>query len=267
MKSATTNEEKKLCKKFKDDRTVNPATGRKIKEGGPTYKDLMNKCAKYFVEPKDAPQHPLPMGPFMIFDIEKEYKVYTVKDFEKQMVPMINFISDRLKETNKLECYSKFEFDDFSKQLKSMLRWINNSFISTDKKYIKYTNACKKLQKDIETIKTRNYEYDDTPKYAIVENIEVKPDRYFLRHKVNFLFSLYQTAFETMKIALHNNEITFIVGISDIINDKKYLDYLIKHKIFSYDDIYKNTFPSENVFEELKEIYKKYMVLYNQVKK
>jgi hypothetical protein len=43
---------------------------------------------------------------------------------------------------------------------------------------------------------------------------------------------------------------------------KVYLDYLIKHKIFTHDDIYKNTFKSDRVFDELKEKFAQYRKLY-----
>jgi hypothetical protein len=54
--------------------------------------------------------------------------------------------------------------------------------------------------------------------------------------------------------------------IKRILEGKKYLDYLIKHKIFSHDDIYKKVFKSEKVFDELKEDYKKYREIYKKEK-
>ncbi len=264
-----TSEEKKLCKKFKDDRTINPATGRKIKEGGPTYKELMNKCAKYFVEPKDAPSHPLPMGPFMLYSIEKERKVYSMIDIAKQIIPTLKHIQSALRSYKNKESYSKFDMDDHEKTLKSIKRWLSSLYALEIPKREQIIEGCDALLKDVQNFRKTLYEYDDTPKYAVVEDMEVKPDRFFLRNQVVRCFSLYKDTKEVMDIALKNNNITIYVSrgdLRDILDDKKYLDYLIKHKIFSHDDIYVNTFPHENVFEELKELHKKYMILYEKTK-
>jgi enamine deaminase RidA (YjgF/YER057c/UK114 family) len=54
--------------------------------------------------------------------------------------------------------------------------------------------------------------------------------------------------------------------IKNIVSDKVYLDYVIKHRIFTYDDIYKNTFPSEKAFDELQDTYKEWVKLYKNIK-
>lgn len=264
-----TSEEKKLCKKFKDDRTINPATGRKIKEGGPTYKELMNKCAKYFVEPKDAPSHPLPMGPFMLYSIEKERKVYSMIDIAKQIIPTLKHIQISLRSYKNKESYSKFDMDDHEKTLKSIKRWLSSLYALEIPKREQIIEGCDALLKDVQNFRKTLHEYDDTPKYAVVEDMEVKPDRFFLRNQVIHCFTLYKNCYKTIDISIKTNEISSHIGtkyINIVINTKKYLDYLIKHKIFSHDDIYVNTFPNENVFEELKELHKKYMILYEKTK-
>ena len=47
---------------------------------------------------------------------------------------------------------------------------------------------------------------------------------------------------------------------------KKYLDFVIKTKIFTYDDIYKRTFPNDKIFDELKELHKEYAKVYKKEK-
>jgi len=46
---------------------------------------------------------------------------------------------------------------------------------------------------------------------------------------------------------------------------KAFVDYLIKHKIFSKEDIYTKVFPSEKAFDNLKKKFADYKKLYKEV--
>ena len=45
---------------------------------------------------------------------------------------------------------------------------------------------------------------------------------------------------------------------------KTYIDELIRLGVFSYDDLYKNMFESENVFNDLKELHNRYYEAYKK---
>ena len=54
--------------------------------------------------------------------------------------------------------------------------------------------------------------------------------------------------------------------MKNIIEKKQFLDYLIKHKIFSHEDIYARTFKTDRPYEELKEKFAEYKVLYKKLR-
>ena len=54
--------------------------------------------------------------------------------------------------------------------------------------------------------------------------------------------------------------------IDDLKEGKQYMDYLIDHHIFTYDDLYKNTFESDKVFDELAVRYEKFREIYDKLK-
>jgi hypothetical protein len=240
---------KDQCQAFMENQTVNPLTGRKIEFGKATFQKLIQECSQ-----KLKPNiNPPPMGPLIYWDIGDNKK-------EEHCKTMGNYIKTRLIELEKsTEPLSKMEMEEFKDICHDIARVLDND---------KATELCSKLiQKTLYLEKTRLV-VDDRPAYKVISDIQVKPKREFIREKVA---RIYKTYTYTWNVIEHDIKIKeFVYGISsgtirDLKNDKKYLDYLVEHNVFSYDDIYKKTFKSEKVFDELAEKYKIYRKIYKEV--
>lgn len=241
---------RKHCEEFLKNPAVNPKTGRKIEIGKVTHKKLMEDCQSIMKRDK-AP----PMGPMM------HWKMKTDGTEEDNMKKMVNYIKKRLLDLDKVSgtVYSQMEIDDFKGILKEALA------LFIDKKAKEF---CQKLYAHINYIEAHDKFIDDLPKSKIVGKTEVHVDRVDNRREVYAIWN--RCTFNIVRITtmIKERKIDELIpsgAIRDLVLGKKYLDYLIAHNIFSYDDIYKNTFTSEKVFQELAEKYKEYRKLYKDI--
>jgi hypothetical protein len=193
------------------------------------------------------------MGPLIYWDI------YDNKS-EQHCKTMVNYIKTRLIEMDKsTEPLSRMELEEFKDICYDAIREID-----TDKA----TDFCSKLIQKTNYLEKTRLVVDDRPRYHVISDIQIKPKREFIRNRVARILRLYESCTGTINYAIKHKDIATNISsgqIRDLKNDKKYLDYLIEHNIFSYDDIYKNTFKSEHVFDELAEKYKKYREIYKEV--
>ena len=156
--------------------------------------------------------------------------------------------------------YSKMEINDFKSILKEAIGLFPEK---------KAKDFCNMIYAHINYLEAHDKFIDDLPKPKIVGKTEVHEDRaenrlevYAIWDQVRLNLIFIDETIQTKKI-----DITIPKGIIRyLLLSKKYLDYLITQNIFSYDDIYKNTFTSEKVFDELAKKYQLYRKIYKEIK-
>lgn len=247
---------KEQCEEFKIKPGVNPLTGRSISIGKITHQQLTKACNDFFAKksPKKSLSPP-PMGPIM------HWKVANYKEHDQQLLNMCNYISDRLEDLDEQTSVSKMEMVEF----RSIVRIAKGEFSHMPK----IVSFCKELLEDIKTKLETKHVKEDQPKYKIYLDMEIKPNRYEIRETISGFHERYESSLRIIDWTIENNDIKTGIDsgtINSLLKDKKYMDYLIKHNIFAYDDIYKKTFESEKVFENLVVKYKKYREIYKKVK-
>lgn len=256
MSSPTSNQ----CVEFLRNPDVNPVTGRKITKGKSTYNKLMVKCIENNIPSPRPKSFKVPsMGPM----IHWKHNIENTSELIKNMNDFLKYIRDKVKtyETNVTESLSKMELMDFIDILNEA-----RVIFANDTRYNKGISY--HIDKINMFLSTRDI-INDIPKYNIIAEMEIKPGRKVVRENVAFIYSLYKSAKRTMNFAVNKNEIFADITkghLRDICNSKEYLDYVIKHKIFTYEDIYEKTFPNEQVFEELKRLHVEYAKVYKRLK-
>jgi hypothetical protein len=265
---------KKQCEEFKSNPKINPLTGRKIQIGKITYKNLSKACNEIpreiivssnhsypLIKANSISSHRLhevpPMGPMMHWNINTKTSVDKVNN----LLDFCDYIEDRLVTIKKLNSASEMELNEFE----DILKYAKKLF-KDDKDTIK---SLIKSLRIIESIRNSHKIIPDLPKETVVNNKYIKSNRLSIRENIEWIYRIYNSAMKSMNIALKDKEINFDVQkgeIQNIVKNKVYLDYVIKHKIFTYDDIYKHTFTSERVFVEILETFKEYSKLYKKLK-
>jgi hypothetical protein len=246
----------KKCEEFRKNPKVNPLTGRSIMIGKITHRKLIKACnERNATVVKSMNNIAPPMGPMMHWRINKAVGNQRLNN----LIKMSNFIEERLLKMEKETMISRMEIEEFQ----DILRDAIHEFIGRNK-YLDFFNE---LLDKIKTLKKTKTITEDRPKYKIVDRKEVKPDRYSIRENILSIWSIYNSSLNTIENTIKTNKVNYNIPsgvIRDLKRDKVYLDYLIKHNIFSYDDIYKYTFKSEKVFDELAERYKIYRKIYKE---
>jgi hypothetical protein len=253
-----------LCEEFLKNPTINPITGRRIEKGKVTYNKLMKECHKKSQSStistiKSLKSYKIPeMGPM----IHWNYNADNRNERLKNMSEFLKFIQAKvINFQENTDSLSRMQIEEFKEIVEDALGLFSH--------IPKYINGVQNLLNKIKNLLATRILIDDRPKYNIVSDIEIKPSRRFIRGRILEIYSLYESTKETMLGAIENNYVRIHVSLGEIkvwSEHKKYLDYVIKHNIFTYDDIYKNTFPHENIFEELKELFPKYAKVYKSVK-
>jgi len=265
---------KAQCEKFHADRTVNPLTGRRIQAGKAVYNSIMKRCEELM--PKDVPvveqnppqtttkknkiikpTRPPPMGPMMHWRIDARGE----RDFFNNMIKIGNHIKNRIRSFGEDEVLSKMEIEEFREFLKE--------YKAMFKGKAKYEAFHDDISNKISELRQTHKMYDDRPKYKIIDDREVSPSRHFNRERVCFLYDVVNRTMSSMKECLLQGKIEIYVSSSQYENTmdiKTYMDYLIAHKIFTHDDIYKHTFKSDKIFDELTSTWKEYQALYKKEK-
>ena len=254
------NISRRQCEEFRANPTVNPLTGRVIQVGKVRHRELSAACAKYLpgasVSSKGNDYQIPPMGPMIHWRMDGEIGVYN------NMIDFLKFIQPTVKELEQgTGPISKMWLDE----LHDILVEAKDVFHGKPA----YVKTIDKILGRLETIRRSRPTIDDLPKINVIAEIDVKPKRVFIRGRVLRGYSLYDGALRAIEESLHIGYIRKHVGIGqikDVLRYKTYCDYLIKHKIFSHDDIYKRVYPGENAFDELKKKYTEYRKLYKQEK-
>jgi 2-cysteine adaptor domain len=260
---------KQQCEAFRTNPKVNPLTGRSIEVGKIRHQQLTEACGKNS-SPKKSPspknQEAPPMGPM----IHWEYNVVgqlTDEVIRKNVIAFMNHIHDRLKELQSSAAVSEMELRDMADLLKNFEAWlkVTPGLKNKDK-------LLKGVEQELEHIKTVYKEQPilkDQPTEKEVAEIPIKHSRCFIRGRVLRGYLLYKDALVSIRESLQEGHILTMVvlgQIKDVLRYKTYCDYLIKHKIFSHDDIYKRTYPGDDAFEDLKAKYTEYRKLYKKEK-
>jgi hypothetical protein len=248
---------KKQCQEFKSNPSVNPLTGRSIHIGKITHQNLLKACndtPKKVESPKNYKIPP--MGPMIHWD----YNADDLKEKANNFIKFFNYIDKRIGEILEEKLVSEMELNEIIGILKEGKERFD------DKSHL---DIVEELFDDIKSIKKSRKIIHDLPKETVVNLMHVRSNRLSIRANIVWIYGLYEEAISTMKAALQNRKIITMWDsghIKNILSDKVYLDYVIKHRIFTYDDIYKNTFPSEKAFEELQKTYKEWVKLYKDIK-
>lgn len=255
---------KAQCEEFLARETVNPVTRRKIAIGKDVHKRLMKQCASTKQPTKRSPRllHPPPMGPVMHWMMYAK----TEKEELNNMISILNHIKSRVQSFKDDEVVSMMEMEEFNEFLKEAELLFKKSVYKNKHKFFTYIDAVSEMVKQV----YKSYKIvDDRPKYAIVRDSEVKPSRHFIRQQVYFLYRVTMGKLYSMRECLQKDEIVVYVSSSayhSLKDIKKYMDYLIEHRIFTYDEIYKHTFKSDKIFDEIKSTWKEYAALYRRLK-
>jgi hypothetical protein len=251
---------KSQCEQFRSNKTVNPLTGRTISKGKITYLKLTQACEdKKSPSPKIILDHKAPpMGPMIHWRLNAEVPTEERNNMLK-FLKYIQATTKELEENN--EQISKLFLEDMIDILKE-----GASLFADKGGYVKLIN---KLIEQLKTLKLSNRVYNDVPKATIVAYLEVKPSRKFIRGRVLRCYSLWKSIMNLIEGTLLTKKIQTHASrqqLDNVLEQKEYLDYVIKHKIFTYDDIWKNTFPNDKAYDTLKVKYEEYIKLYKEIK-
>jgi hypothetical protein len=251
---------KSQCDKFKSDPSINPLTGRTIHQGKITYIKLTKAC-----NTEDKIKTPIksikinripPMGPM----IDWQFNTETPDDEENNLIEFHDFIDEIIENKHKYK-FTKMEIDDYIDIIT-----IGKNYFKNEKDYFE---AFSELLEKLNQIKRTSKLINDIPKPTTIAHMQIRPSKMYIRGRVLRCFQLWKSAYDSINGALLTQKISTHVSklqMKNVLEQKKYLDYLIKHKIFSHDDIYKNTFPNDKVYNELKDKYEEYVVLYKKLK-
>ena len=133
----------------------------------------------------------------------------------------------------------------------------------------KAKDFCNMIYAHINYLEAHDKFIDDIPKPKIVGKTEVHEDRAENRLEVFAKWNQIRINLIFIDRTIKTNKIDITIAkgeVRDLLLGKKYLDHLIAQNIFSYDDIYKNTFTSEKVFDELAKKYQLYRKIYKEIK-
>lgn len=239
------------CAQFMTDQNKNPLTGRRIEAGKATHKQLLKICQHESEPTLNAP----PCGPMVHWGIQAHGKAKL-----KNLVKMMNYIEKRIAELDKSPTQSLMELKDYLE----IMRFAKEEFANKPGFVANLNAAISKL----ENFKRRKYVQDDEPKYIVVNGWTVYSRRFANREEIAFIAKMYANALAAVNEVVQTQKFNTGIAPADIRRLKEgkgYLDYLIAHNVFSYDDIYKTTFAGEHVFDDLAEKFKEYRKVYKKV--
>lgn len=260
---------KKQCEAFRANPKVNPLTGRSIEVGKIRHQQLTEACGKTEPSkklPSSQKQDAPPMGPMIHWKYNPVGQL-TDEVIRKNVIAFLNHIHDRLKELQTTASISEMELTDMYDLLKDFETWLKDTpGLKNREKLLKGVES---EQHNVKHLSKQANVYNDLPTEKEVAQIQIKSERCFVRGRVLRGFSLFNGALKDINESLQIGRINTGIAtgqIKDVLRYKTYCDYLIKHKIFSHDDIYKLTYPGDNAFEDLKAKYTEYRKLYKKEK-
>jgi len=253
---------KQQCEEFKKKPNINPLTGRKIQIGKITHIKLSKACNSSHPKKPDSSskknKYIPPLGPMIYWT----YNTSSMDEKIKNAFTFIKFLQKKYHElrSDDINVVSQSEINDYI-EMSNNIADLNLS--------IKLTNVCLALREEFIKMKKSKKLIRDQPKHDVFEVngkpiMEIKPNRTFNRSQVAFVYNFYKNLKSRLEKQLIEKSNLAIAGshVDDLANHKKYLDYLIKKKLFTYDDIYKHTFQNENFPQEIEVLYKQYREKY-----
>ncbi len=254
---------KEQCLQFLANETINPLTGREIEIGKTTHKQLKKLCndteKSFSKSPSFKNDYEIPpMGPILYW----EGVQVTDKEKQKKILKLLSHVEKRmdiLKNSNNK--FSKLEFTEFKDIVKEAQKIFDGNE-KYSKLLINTSNELKELEKTKEFV-------NDIPKEKKVNGFKVHKDRIEMRETIHYIMKRYKDISEDVVQGINKNNARLSIGktdIKEIIDGKKYIDYLIKHNIFAYDDIYgeNKVFENEYIFNTLEENYKIYRIMHKK---
>lgn len=256
---------KEQCEAFFANPSINPLTGRTIAVGKIRHKQLAKACKKAkesspksTLVSKPLNYEPPPMGPM----IHWKQDATDITDEAKNMLQFLKFIQLKSGELEKThQPISRMQIQEIIDIL-----MVAKKIFTGKPGYVK--SITKLIDKSVSIMRSHLL-VEDEPENKIIADVELQPHRVSIRTRVLRAYDLYQSALLGIESSLSESKIRVLVSsgfVRDVCRYKVYLDYLVKHKIFSHDDIYKHTFKTENVYRELKEKYAEYRKLYKKEK-
>jgi hypothetical protein len=249
-----------------EDKILNPETNRCINDT-PSNKKKIEKYLKnikthnlIMTNEREAPS----MGPVIFPDY---YEVLTTNNNkrgeirEKNYRKIFTYNFKRLKEIKKNPDIpiSKLEYNDLIKLGKLSAEYLFNDEIIKKDLYDKAIN----LLKEVKEIYKNANKINDIPEPKIIGfGFHIESSRYEMRKSLNGLHDSIINLIDDMTYSIDNNDFE-----DDIINKgtislnlerKEAIDELIKLKIFRKSEIYSIVFQNENIWDDIKKLYKKY---------
>lgn len=239
------------CKQFRSNETINPLTGRKIQRGKITHKRLTKACSTSVTNSsKQKDKYIPPLGPMIFWSYDAETDLQKRRENAYEILDFVRLKYLQLKDTR--ASISESEINDYIELCKML-----HKPLPEDANYI-HT-----LEKELLKVKKTKKIMHDEPKHDVFENlVEIRPSRTFNRTRIAFIYNYYAKIKFNLEYCLKHNkksEVVIPVNMKDLRTFKRYLDYMIKKKLFTYDDIYKHTFKNENFPEEIEALHKQYL--------
>ncbi len=254
----------------------NPKTKRCINDTPTNRKKLgLNVKSKSVSSKKNSSHHNSipPMGPLIHPEFIKTHDIdidskKKLKQLKKNYIQMYNYLYDDripkiLDNEEPLSLMEKNDLLELSNIVSKELQEIN----LLDNDNIKIIREVENKLKDI--FKKGNV-INDQPIKRKCGNWYIEPLRYKNRLQLLNIYDIIRDTIAGLEGSIKSNHFQFLTTHQEIdstIRYKDYIDELIRLKVFTHDDLYKNMFESENVFDELAELHKKYFEAYKKTKK
>ena len=214
-----------------------------------------------------------PMGPLIHPDFIKTHEIdidekKSRKQLKKNYIKFYTYIfKDRIpKITNNEVSLSLMEKNDLLNLSDIITKELNEINLLNDEDI----KQIKTIENNLKEAFKHGNVINDQPTKKRVGNWYVEPLRYKNRLQLLNLYDLFRSKKAGLEGSIRYNNFRFFVSHQDLdstLRNKTYIDELIRLGVFTHDDLYKNMFESENVFDELRELHNKYYEAYKKNKK
>ncbi len=216
---------------------------------------------------------PPPMGPLIHPDFIKTYEISIDKKKKKKQLKknyiefytylFNNRITKIINKEVPLSLMEKNDLLELSKIVTHELEMIS----VVDEEDIKAIHV---MENQLKEVFKNNEVIDDQPTKKNIGGLVIEPLRYKNRLQIIGLYNLIRGERFQMKESLKLKDFSDLITssvISRLVSYKLYIDELIRLGVFSHDDLYKNMFESEYIFDELIKLHADYMEAYKKTKK
>ena len=212
------------------------------------------------------------MGPVIHPDFIKTHEIdinekKSRKQLKKNYINFYNYLfKDRIpKIINNEVSLSLMERNDLLNLSNIITKELNeiNLLDDDDVKQIKL------IDNELKEVYTIGNVINDQPFKKRVANWYVEPLGYKNRLQLLKIYEILRSKRAGLEGSIKQNNFRFFITHQEMDNAysyKNYIDELIKLGVFTHDDLYKNMFESENIFDELKELHNTYYEAYKKSK-